>query len=143
MSRWFLYGIIGGGEFDKVSSGMDWVAGNAGHWFDEAAAKNWKVTKDPEKGEAGAIIVWTFGKYGHVAILRGYQQEGESEILPTYPQDAKGKVVAIIDEQNAGKMKDDPITVRFGLVTRTPLSASNFDRNKLKFKGMILPVKNE
>ena len=130
-------------EFDKVSSGLDWVAGNAGRWFDEAVAKNWKVTTAPEKGEAGAIIVWTFGRYGHVAVLRGYQREDEDEILSTYPPDANGKTVAIIDEQNAGpKMIDDPITNYFGQVTRKQLPASNFDRKKLKFKGMILPAKN-
>jgi hypothetical protein len=84
-------------------------------------------------------MVWTFGKYGHVAILRGYQQDTTSEILSSYPQDATGTIVAVFDEQNAGKMIDDPITDRFGLVTRRQLPASNFNRNSLEFKGLILP----
>ena len=126
-------------EFDKVSSGADWTMGNAGTWFDEAAARNWDVTTDPTKGVTGAIMVWTFGKYGHVAILRGYQRDTTSEILSSYPQDAKGTIVAVFDEQNAGKMIDDPITNRFGLVTRRQLPASNFNRNSLEFKGLILP----
>ena len=78
-------------------------------------------------------------EYGHVAILRGYQQDTTSEILGTYPQDTKGTVVAAFDEQNAGKMIDDPITDRFGLVTRRQLPASDFNRNSLVFKGLILP----
>jgi putative component of membrane protein insertase Oxa1/YidC/SpoIIIJ protein YidD len=134
-------------EFDKISPGLDWH-GDAGEWCDNAAANNWKVTTDPEKGEAGAIIVWTFGKYGHVAVLRGYQQEDETELQPTYPQDAKGNFVAVIDEQNAGEMIHNPITKLFGQVARRQLPASNFDRYNarkqltLKFRGMILPSKN-
>jgi len=93
-------------------------------------------------------VVWTdAGDYGHVAILRGYQQEGENELLSSYPQDAKGEIVAVFDEMNAGgAVLDHGITNRFGLVTPKTLPVSTFDRSSktltLTFHGMILPMKN-
>jgi len=76
-------------------------------------------------------MVWSGGTYGHVAIARAYTTG------------ANGGVTILVDEQNAGgKMIDDPITDKFGSQTSIQLPVSDLDRGKLKFKGLILPVKN-
>jgi hypothetical protein len=130
-------------EFDKVSADKaDWPLGNAETWFDEAASKNWDVTDDRTKGVVGAIMVWAYGDYGHVAVLRRYERDNNGN-----------NITAAIDEQNFGKFivdpttgkeVKDPITDHFGLVTtNNQLPVSSFDRGLLKFKGLILPVKKK
>lgn len=127
-------------EFDKVSPGADWKLGNAQQWFDSAATANWEVTTDPIKGTAGAIMVWTYGTFGHVAILRNYQQNADGNRNVVFDEQNFGSWIV---DPTTGEKVSNPITVNFGSVTHRQLPIANLDRNPLKFKGLILPVKKK
>jgi surface antigen len=127
-------------EFDKVSvTKANWALGNAEQWYDSAATNNWDVTTELTKAVPGAIMVWAYGKYGHVAVWRDDKRDSDGNITAIVVDEENfGKFIV---DPTTGKQVTDPITDHFGLVTDTQLPITNIDRKPLKFKGLILPAK--
>ncbi len=117
-------------EFDKVAPnpGVNWN-GNAGNWFDNAGKAGWITKTGAKEAKVGAIVVWTGGIYGHVAIVRQVTTSG-----------------IIIEEMNYGPYRNkaeeaSAITVNFSKFSPATLNFDNLNRNngKLIFKGYIWP----
>jgi hypothetical protein len=124
--------------FDAVAPkpGVDW-SGNAGAWYGNA--KNWKKTTDPKGAVPGAIAVWSYGDFGHVASFTGYTKDSKGNITSAnFSEENWGT----IDKNNPVYVKN-AISVNFGKVTTAQLPISNMSRNNnaYKFVGFILPQK--
>lgn len=65
---WCTWGAAA--QFDKYAPapGCDW-RGDAGTWIANAQTNHWVIRTDLRAAEEHALIVWTNGKMGHVAIV--------------------------------------------------------------------------
>jgi surface antigen len=64
-------------RFDEraQSPGVDWH-GDAGLWYAHAGATGWARTTNYKAPKVGAIVVWTGGDHGHVAIVEKTYSDG-------------------------------------------------------------------
>lgn len=115
-------------EFERiVGSKVNWD-GHAHAWFENATTRGWKTGTNPWEVEAGALLVWSGGRFGHVAVV----------------QEVAGDRV-VIREMNAGNVLVDArlgITDEFNVVQRRYLYRSNqFRRSGMQFVGAIHPIR--
>lgn len=66
----------------KSDKGHDW-RGSAAAWY--GAAVNWKRSSDLRSPRTGAIVVWTDGGAGHVAIVTSSNANGVSVAEANWP----------------------------------------------------------
>ena len=113
-------------EFDVVAPRhLDW-GNHAGTWVQNARQQGWKTSRNPWDAKPGALIVWTGGTFGHVAVVR--QVTGERVVI----EEMNGGRY-FVDEQ-AGK------TDEYNVVRKRVLNvSSNFRRGQLRFAGFIYP----
>ena len=130
--------------FDAVAPkpGVDW-SGDAGAWYGNA--KNWKKTTDVKGAVPGAIAVWAYGTFGHVASFTGYTKDSKGNITAANFSEQNW---AAIDKNNPVYVRN-AITANFGQHSTAQLPISNLGRgydSKTKvyaytFSGFILPQK--
>ncbi len=111
--------------------GVNW-GGHAGTWLDHAKEKGWQTTTSAYEAELGAIVVWTGGEFGHVAVVTKVWSGGFR-----------------VTEMNIGATDPKygfPRTINFGNWTTKDFTVSKgLNRNgqsgkiTLWFAGFILP----
>ena len=118
--------------------------GNADQWFTLAGTAGWSITKNPRLAVPGAIAVWSGGGYGHVASVVSTNPTGIVVSEMNWGGMSIGKSVYYGSNETAAQFQtrlDWTMTDNFDNPTTNSLSwASNLDRGRYKFIGLILPI---